>query len=228
MKKYLLIITTIFLFIFNIKVYALCDDIELLSKMDEFKIQVIEDKDMMVNMPNLEQPVLEKAQYAYVLSFTPYSSDYIIRVTVDGESEFAKYTYKYNTYVIGSDIHYEPKKYIVEVFAAKGTACENERILARSYTVPAFNEFSASQYCDEHSDEDVCKINYDSSKMTEEDKENIVKKAENEKKEQNMTTYDKIMDFIKKSWLFVLIPVLIISLVYIVKISNYKKKESNR
>lgn len=228
MRKMKTFLIFLLIFVFSSNIHALCEDEYLKSLVNEFKVYIVEDEDMMVEIPGIEGEVLEKAEYAYLLLISPDSSDLVYKVTYDNEVEYAKYSYKYGTYAVGSYVHFIPKTYNIEVYGKPGTACSNEKLLERKYTIDAYNEYSGSNYCMEHKEEEICRINYDSSKITDEDKDKINNGNENINDKNNLTVFDKIVLLIKKGWIFILIPILIISLFYVIKIKSYKKKESSR
>lgn len=228
MKRMKILLILLVMFAFSAKVFAVCDDEEMKELINSYEVYLVEDEDRMITVPGQDEEILDKAEYGYVLLFYPDSSDLVYKVTSSDGVQYAKYSYKYETYMIGSDIHFSPKNYKVEVYGREGTACSNEKLLEKSYLIPAYNEYSGSNYCREHKEEEICKINYDSSKITDEDKEKINGGNVDKEEKEEMTQFEKIMSFVKKALPFILIPILIISLFYIVKIKNYKKKESRR
>ncbi len=228
MSKIKIFLVFILMFVFSTNIFALCEDEELMSKINKFNIKIVEDEDKEIEISGVDTPVIQEAEYSYLLLFYPNTSDFVIKVSYDNEEEYASYSLKFGTYAIGSGTHYSPRKYKIEVFAAKGTACENERLLARYYDVPAFNEYSTSNYCTNHKEEEKCKVYFDSSKLTKEDKEDLPEEDEDKPTvEENLSFGEKIVRFIKKSWLFVIIPVLLITLIYTMMVVRHKKKEGN-
>ena len=208
MKKVSIIFLTIFLFLASFKVNAACEDKDLKDSMDKFEIKIINDSR------------IDEEKYNYILAFYPYSDKVTVEVKdSDGKSLDVEYNSDLGTYFVGSKYHFEDKKYNIKFFANYASSCDGEILVSQDYVVPKFNEFSLSEYCDNNSN-DICSPFYDVKGKTNEELGKMVGINTNEEKktEKNWLSY----------WYFILIPVLIISLIYIITINNYKKKVAKR
>ena len=64
----------------------------------------------------------------------------------------------------------------------------------------------------------------DTSKVSKEEFKKEAEKQEEKKKEENMNIVEKSLQYILKYGLFILVPFLLISIYYVVKMNQYKKK----
>ena len=219
MKYFVKILLIIVMFTFILHVSATCNDSELVDSSHNVKVNFIEDEEIGDTNENAE----EELDYAYVLAFDGANGDLKITVydPIEKKTIDAEYSSKYKKYIVGSIIHYSPKTYEINIYSSSKT-CSGELLRKINYTVPAFNEYSLSTFCKQNPNVEECKMNYDASKMTSEDFNKIKEKVNND----NILSSDNIFDNVKKYWFVVLIPILLISILYGIKIYSYKKKES--
>lgn len=226
MKKLLSFVLLIYIFFFSIKlnVSAACNDEELKEYAKNFQARLITEEDY------LNKIILETNEgYGYLVAFYPY--DERVRIEVNDNSNKTinvRYSPSLGTYYFGGNINDSESKIDVYVRANNNSSCSNELLLENKYKIPKFNEYSLSEYCDNNKSDEKCNILYDSSNVSFKDFKEYVEKQEEENNYKNMTTYQKVINFIKNNWYFILIPVLLISIIYIISIRNYKKKVSNR
>ncbi len=228
-KKISLMIVTLIVFLsFNSKAFAVCNDKELNDSASALNVRTMED--FIVTDEN--DNIIREKEYLYLLYFNKVLDNmegmYKIEVT-DSESD-KKYEAKYDktikTYYIGSLIHYTSKKYFITVYGGEKSKCPGERIKNIVYTVPPYNDYRDSLYCEEHLQEDICAFDYDSSKINEDKYQEIIDQKEKDRELDNMTFFQKTFYYIKSYWCFVVIPVVVISLFYLVVIFIYKKRGS--
>lgn len=226
MKKRINILFLAFLsfLVFQPKTFAICNDTELNDIAGDLNVSLIEDLEILGEDDKVER----ERQYLYLLSFgetlTGMKDKVKIEVT-DSENNkkyYATYDSFFDTYVIGSLIHFTPKTYNITVYGGDSSKCSNEKVKSFSYKVNAYNTYRDTEYCQEHLDEDICAIDFDSSSFNDEDFNNLI----NSNNEENLNFFQKVWNFIKLYWYYVVIPVVVISLFYIVVIFVYKKKGS--
>lgn len=192
------------------KVYAFCND----SKLNDYaeKVKVVYKEEVKTNDYNPE--------YAYVLLLSPYNEQVNVKVKSGGKTYDISYDEHYKTNAIGSNIHFNEKKYEIELYGNDKSSCNGELLRKIEYIIPGYNKYADYEYCETHKNEDICKSNIDSSNMTD---EKFTKKTNSE------VTYDNsFLGIIKRYWYFIVIPVLIVGGVYYYKVYLLKKKESKK
>lgn len=227
-KKIIIAMTLVFLLSFT-KVKATCDIDFINDIAEKFKVVYTEDTASKIISESGHVTEVETG-YAYFLVFSPYSDWIKIKVTnsLDSEEQVAKYNETQKTYVIGSYIHYQPKEYTIKVYGADSSTCSNELLKTTKITVPRFNDYSLFEYCALNKTEDICSMMKDTTKVSLEEFKEITSKTEDEKKIDNMTTFEKVKYYALRYGLFILIPILIISIYYVIKMKQYKKKVRNQ
>lgn len=228
-KKISLMIVTLIVFLsFNSKAFAVCNDKELNDAMDAMSIDIIEDFDF----NDAEGNVVREREYFYLLYFNQAldNMEGMFKIEVTNDETNTKYQAKYDkdleTYVIGSLIHDKKKKYFFTIYGGDNSKCPGETLKRLTYTVPGYNYYRDSVYCEEHPEEDICAFNYDSSKIDADKYDEIIKERDEERKIASMNFFQKAFYYIKSYWYFVVIPVVVISLFYLVVIFIYKKRGS--
>lgn len=227
MNKIKVVFTIVFMFVFSTNIFALCNDQELVDSAEKIKVEFIEDSDFEIISKDANGNEVKTnidRQFAYVLSFTPYNEDLLIGAvdSIDNELVPAVYHALYKSPVIGSGVHYEPKKYEIYIYSQKKDSCYGELLRTMEYTVPEYNTFSSSDFCKDNPNISECAIQYDTSKLTEERINELKRTTEIS----NMTFIEKALYNVKRYWYFILIPILLISIYYVVKIVSYRKKAS--
>lgn len=126
---------------------------------------------------------------------------------------------------IYSNVKYEIKTYYSD------ETCGVEPI--KTYTVETgiYNKFSDSEVCWDKLDLDVCKNNYtaDEVKKYYNDKElsedNIEKIIKEEKTQKDAENKKSVIDIIKEYYLYVLVPIMVLSVFYVTRILIIKKRK---
>lgn len=232
MKKKI-IIAIAFIFLMSItRVKAACSNAELNDLAEKFKVVYTEETDLIMVTDGEDEtsPVDWAKEYAYYLTFSPYSDKLKVKVTnsLNKDEQIAEYKESQKTYVIGSYIHYNPKEYTIKVYGGEKSACPNELLKTTKITVPRFNNYSMYDYCKSNKSEEICSMMKDTTKVTPEEFKEIVNKSEEKKKIENMTPLEKFKYYGLRYGLFILIPILAISIYYAVKMAQYKKKVRNQ
>ena len=234
MKKLICSILLIFssLIMFNVK--ALCYDEELNEWAVNVSVSFKEDERF---IPIGESSLEEEEFFAYFLSITPMRDDIIIKVT-DGSGNVAEgksYNIdldndgkKEDEYGVGCYTNLDDETYVIEVYGKEGSACPNELLKTLKYTVPQYNDFIKSEYCEEYPDHELCQtFTNKTENMTEDEFKDILEKYDEDIKEKELTA-SKIFKIIIEYGIYILVPLVIISIYYIVKIAKFKKEERNK
>lgn len=148
-------------------------------------------------------------------------------VVVMEDYENSSITYHYEDFVDGDlnlDIYkiIKTTNYIIKIYS-EDTTCGTESLKTMSYKTPKFNVFYSNSKCQENRKLEMCNAFYDTKSMNANEfsqklNEEIRKLEESEK---------SFMDYILKYYLFVLIPIIIIVLIYIVRILILKRGNKN-
>lgn len=223
-KVNLILFSILCLFIFTFKVDAVCNDKALNEWATNATIEYMEDVDIRDPKDNL----IHSKEYLYLLFISTQNEKGKIMVK-DSEDE-NEYEIKYDDeifygYVVGSYLHMNEKTYTFTLYGAENSACPNEKLRTIEYKVPAYNVYSRSKYCLENPTEDICKTNSNEMKDVS-DKEfiNIVNKKEEEQKIAKMNFFEKALYYLKKNWYFIVIPIVLVSAFYAIRIYILKKK----
>ena len=227
-KKIIIAISLIILMLFT-RVKATCEFEEFNEMAEKFKVVYTEDTVPKIVSESGKVTELKK-EYAYFLVFSPVTEMLKIEVTnsLDKKVQIAEYNNTQKAYVIGSYIHNEPKEYTIKVYGTNKSLCSGELLKTTKITVPGFNEYSLFEYCVENETEDICSMMKDTSKVSLEEFKEIASKTEKQKKIENMTALEKVKYYALRYGLFILIPILAISIYYVVKMREYKKKVRNQ
>ena len=216
MKKILL--GFIMLAVFIVNVNAECNNEELNDWATKAEVEFTEVKELYTDV----------SDYAYILSVTPARDD-IRLVVYDGKNDSAnseKYTMADGKEIIGVGCYtnLEEEKYTIEVYGAKGTSCENELLKKMDYSVERFNKYIKDARCKD-SDSEYCKTFTNSTaNMTEKEFEKALKKdIDGDSK----TASEYIKIFLKYA-LFVVVPLAIVSVFYVIRIGKYQKQERDK
>lgn len=179
----------------------------------------------------------EYSKYAYFLTIDPYKGDprkgegQFRLVVYDGdgnraEAEVIPLGDGTKIYGVGCFTNLEEETYTLEVYGALDGACSNELLKKVRYTVPRFNRMVKSAKC-ENSESELCKTFTNATKdMTEEefnkkvDEDNGATKGE--------TTFKDILKSILNLLLYIIVPLVVISVVYLIKIKKYKQEERKK
>ncbi len=229
MKKNKLLITFLFMFIFSMSVKATCNNVELNDLAEKFNAMYIElDHGDLVFMDSSR--IKYSDEYGYVVFLYPYSSKLKVIATdsiTNTRNEIEK-DEVLEAFSIPSYIHYKEKKYSIELYGADDSMCPGALLKTLNFTVPKFNEYSMYEHCEKNSDEEICKMMKNTSNISQDDYEEIVQESNEKNKIKNMPLGEKIIYYAKRYYLYALIPILLISTYYVIKIRKYKKRVENQ
>ena len=218
MKKLILCIVCLFMCIINVN--AECNDPELMKWADsvELKFQTSDG--------------IKNANYLYYLYLDPYRDDIEITATNDLYSDVSNGAIQENgKYGIASRIHFESKTYTVNVYVKKdANVCAGEQLLRLKYTVPQYNSYSNSAYCEAYPEAELCKKMSDADDLNQEEfidqmEEYIENKNLKDKKKDDRSIFEIIVcDYL----IWLLIPALIIGIIYGNKIKKVRRAKDEK
>ena len=228
MKKILIhIFLLICLFSFNVTIYAKCNDEELLNWANNVSIKLIDYKELYDKEGN--KIYTGNLNYDYLLALDPSRKDVVIKATDLEKKNFtSEYVYGYRVTAIGCYINLEEMTYDIKIYGGEDSACPNELLRTIKYTVPPYNEYSKKEYCNENPDLAICQTYKDTSNVTQEEfYQEVIENSEPEIIEENKNDNKKILDIIEYL-LFILVPIVIASIIFNVKLNKFKEKEGNK
>lgn len=224
MKKINLILFSVLcLFSLSFKVNAACNDEELNKWALNAYVEYEEDADLIDEDGN----VLREKEYLYLLHVVPYyeKGKVMVKDSHSNKEYEVEYDELYDSYVLGSYLHMDEKTYTFTFYGSSNSSCPNQKLRTIEYKVPSYNVYSNSRFCLENPLEDICKTNSNDMKDVD-DKEFVdtTNKKEEEQRVANMNFFEKVLYYLKKNWYFIVIPIVLVSAFYVIRIYIYKKK----
>ena len=226
-KSFKILLCAFFAFVLCINVNAECQDEELNEWATKVEAAFKENK----------TTGGDAAKYAYFLSITPQKGSYSdgteqFRIVVIDESGAKANGELYTLgdgstiYGVGCYTNLEEETYTIEVYGSEKSKCANEKLKTLRYTVPRFNRMVKNAKCIDN-DIELCQTFTNSTKdMTEAEFEKEVEK-QTKAKEEPMTTTD-ILKLALSYGLYIIIPLAIITIIYISKVKKFKKEERKK
>ena len=182
--------------------------------------------------------------YAYFLTIAPLREDIKVKVTdVSGNSAYAKkYDYIYyknnadglpeqvedSIYGVGCYNNLENETYKIEVYGGDSSACKNELLKTLTYTVPRYNRLFKSQLCEKYPDHELCNPYTDKTKNMSEAEFNKKMQEYDEEISGNVEKERSLIIKILIYSLYMIIPFVIVTVIYMTKIKKYKKSERRK
>ncbi len=224
MKIFKVFIIVFLLFVCTFNVKALCSDTELNNFVSKMQLGYSLDEDKKIVDENGKEYLIPQ-KYAYLIKIYPYSDKIKVMVkdSLSGETNEAKYDESLEQYVYGSYIHYSPKTYTISIYGNDKSSCPNSLISSAQITMPSFNEYSLYSACQDN-DDAMCSIVYDSSDLTPEEFNKAIEEKKEENKYNNMNFFEKVGYYISRYWFFVVAPIVVISIIYGYEILSHKKR----
>ena len=217
MKKFnLFILSLIIVFSFSIVIKADCMDEEL----NEWAT-TIEPKFVM----NSEKTAQEY-MYAYFLTINPIRDDIIIKVTDDnGQTVEGENFELLDLYGVGCYTNIKEETYTIKVYGGQNSSCKNELLRTMTYTAKPYNDMIKTSQCEKYPEHELCQVFTDKTQnMTRDEFNSAMKEYEKEVESKNFT-FKKLLNLLKEYIVYILMPFGIITIIYIVKIDKFKKKE---
>ncbi len=216
MKKFKLFLLSFFtIILFTTNVYAECDK----DNIEDLREWATKAEVLFTETTNAYSD-----QFAYFLSVTPARDDIIVKVEDQyGAMDEAQEYKEVNLYAVGCNTNLEEMTYTVSVYSK----CNNELLKTMKYIVPRYNRMIQNDVCEKYPNHELCKAFTNATKdMSEAD---FLKTMEEYDKAHTETTiWEKIVSIVREYGIFILVPFLIITLVYIIKIQEFKKEERKK
>lgn len=228
-KKFLLSCLFICLFVFNIRVNALCYDNDLNSWSNDVKIKFVPFDKYLTN-EETGKPLKETMIYSYILTTNIQRDDIVMKATTNtGVNLEGIYIPGHKVYGIADYTPKDGAKYEITIYGGKNSACPNEVIKTFNYEVEKFNFYYKTEKCEKYPDAPLCKMFKDTDDVTlEEFNEEMDKYIASVDPNNNRNWFSSFLKFIVSYGLFILIPFIIITLVYMYKIGKIKKVERKK
>lgn len=228
MKKGVLLGLIIFSsFVFYLKVDADCS----IVKADANNITVSTEKSIeKVHIPDENNEGYDE-DYEIVKVYTVISNlkeGMSVKVTNDYNNEELNLSYsdsENGVLKIESPTIYRRVNVKVNVYGSS-EVCD-EVVKEETITTESYNTYTNSDKCVNNKDLEVCDPFYDANKKTPEEFEKLVKEERKKIDEANKTFVDKALESLSKYWIFILIPVLVIIVVFVVRIIILKRGKNN-
>ncbi len=228
MKKKLLI-SFLFLCIFNIKVDALCYDDDFNEWADKAEIEFIDFNKNLIN-EKTGKPLRETMIYSYVLTTNIQREDIVMKANTSYGSNLE------GIYIPGHKVYgiadYTPKdgvKYDITIYGSKDSACPNEVIKTFKYEVEKFNFYFKTEKCEKYPDAPLCKRFKNTDDITlEEFNQEMDEYIDSVEPHKKGNWFSSFLKFMVSYGVFILIPFIVIALLYMVKIGKTKKMERNK
>ena len=232
MKKKLFVFLVLFLFLFTGKVNALCNDEELNNWANRVKIERKEYRNSGFTDKDGKYVWTGSLGYAYFFAPNIKRTDIYMVATnnVDDEEQQSEYFPGYDTVGIGGYNNLDEVKFTINVYGSEESACPDELLKTEKITVPPLNRYVTSEFCDKYPEHENCASYKDTSKITQEE---FVKEAEKYTKdhsddENEKSFIQKVLDSLLEFGPFVVIPFIVISIYYSIKIKKFKKAEMEK
>lgn len=231
MKKVLLCVLLVLLSFTGIKVCATCFDDTLNTWIEKVKIKQVIISDDYKAPSGVSNEDLSNYSYLLMLDIPRSDLKVMAKDTYSSSEYEVEYDSNYKNYVIGSEVHFINKVYTITIYMADdATSCAGEKMRTFTYTVPKYNQYHDTSYCEGNPDDENCGM-YTEVKDTDkidtiikDDYDDMIKKEEYS----TLSFIEKAIFVIKEYYLYVLIPVIAISIVYYVIIMITKKRREKK
>lgn len=233
MKKiYKLFLIPIILISFSYKTKALCNDEDLNNWANKVSLKVVEyNPTTEFAKSNDIKIILDKVEAAYLLQLTEQRSDVTMRaVCTYSDDELEVKDLYYYGYSILAKGHLKEAIYGVNIYGSEDSACPNELLKTIKYKVPAFNGYLHTEYCEKYPNHENCGSHSDTADISNDE---FLKEMEEYDKKENPTEEEKtiwqvLYNIIREYGFYIVVPFLIVTLIYVIKIENVKKKEKEK
>lgn len=227
MKKVLLFVLTLFVFV-HVNAEE-CLEKEYIDWASDLKPVFT-----VFNYNEHEDLDLTKYQYAYFLSLSKERDDITFNVIDKYNNTIpADHFDEINIYGAGlyKEIEGKEETYKIEVYGNAKGSCNGKLITTLEYTVPAFNQYYKTQYCDKYKEHELCQVFTNATQnMTLDDFKSEMRAYEEELNKKN-NFFARVWDFIVSIRVYilcVLIPIIAVSIYYNLKIKRYKKMRNRK
>ncbi len=228
MKKVLFFI---FIFcVFSLNINALCYNDDLNDWALNVDVKFIDFNRNLIN-EKTGKPLYETMDYSYILSLNNMRDDIVLKATTDYGAELE------GIYVPGHKVYgivdYTPKNgaiYNIRVYGSEDSKCSNELLKTITYEIEPFNFYYKTEQCEQYPEAPLCAIYKDTSDITEKEFKEEMKRYEESinPTKPKPSMWKIIMSYMKNYGIFVLIPLVILSVYFLKKIHVVKKHERKK
>ena len=214
MKKIIFgfVILTLF-FVNALTCKAVCNDNVLLAAKD-VKVEAISMTDDLIY---------------YVIKISNLTPDIYVTVYEDDNETTTTYTYddsENGVIEIEQWYIYEKVYYTVNVYS-NVEGCTGESLNEIRVNTKKFNERYGYVSCEENPDYEKCDPFYEPPAGEEQTDEEFYEEIQEYNKKQNTSFWDKVSNIIKEYYLYALIPILVVTIIYVIIIWIYKSKRGD-
>lgn len=218
------------LFSFNLKLNASCLDNELTQWAVDANVEFVSFDRYLVDEKTGKEIHELGFDYAYILTLNNMRDDIVIKASTESGRKLE------GIYVPGHKIYglvdYTPKygaKYKIEIYGSDKSACPKSLLKTINYEIEQFNFYHKTEACEKYPEAEICKMYKDTSDMSyEEFKEEIKKYEESNQEKPKDNFFTKMFRFFANYGIFILLPIIIAVIVYMVKIGKQKINERKK
>ena len=232
MRKRILFISLflVAMFSFNLKLNASCLNSELNEWALDTNVKFVDFDRYLIDEKTGKEIHELGFDYAYILTLNNMRDDIVIKATTASGIKLE------GIYVPGHKVYglvdYTPKygaKYKIEVYGSDKSACPNVLLKTIHYEVEQFNFYHKTEACEQYPEAEICKMYKNTSDMSyEEFKEEIKKYEESIQEKPKDGFFTKFLRFFANYGIFILLPIIIGVIVYMVKIGKQKIGERKK
>lgn len=212
MKKLMILCFVLFSFFYSINLLnADCED--LISKSKNVKVY----KESIAPKSDKENPTIG-------VRIENITDDYYVKITNDVNDK--EVTIKYSdtengTYFFKSPNVYKNVKVNVNLYSSNNNVCNSTDSLVNfEVSTDVFNQYYYLNICQNNLDLDMCKPFQNNEELN---KEEFVKKIEDDIRVRDMSIFERVWEFIKDYYLYALVPFILLSLIFIIRIVLLKR-----
>ena len=227
-RKLLIIFLFLCFFSFNIGVDALCYDNDLNDWATDLELEFIDFDPTLIN-EETGKDLGYTMNYAYILGLSKHRDDVVLKAVDDNDNQNTwMYIPGHKIWGIPSYSKLYTVHYKLSVIGGEKSACPNEIIKTFEKSVEPFNLYYKTEKCQDYPDAPLCAIYKDTSNVSEQEFKIEMEKYIIENVPPKVSFFKKIINFVMDYLIYIIIPFVLISIVYVVKINNVKRKEKNR
>lgn len=230
-KSFFILFLFIEYMIFIPKVYAICEDAELNNWASSIQIEKLDYSVTGFTDEQGNHVWTGGLEIAYMLAPSKARKDIYLTATnnLDDDIQESRYIPGYDIIAIGTYSNIVEIKYTVNVYGSEDSACPNELLKTQRITIPPLNKYVTSEFCDKYPEHENCTQYKDTTGITQEEFIEEAKKYEKEHKDDKINSIkDIIISGLKEYSLFVLVPLLSVSIYFIIVINKYKREERDK
>lgn len=228
MKKFLFFV--LIFFVCSLNINGLCYDSSLNEWALNTKIKFIDFNRNLINEETGE-PLYKTMDYSYILTVDNSRDDIIIKASTSYGAEIE------GIYVPGHKVYglvdYTPKNgaiYNIKIYGNDKSVCKNELLKTITYEIEPFNFYYKTEECEMYPEASLCTMYKDTSDVTEKEfKEEMKAYAESLNSDvDDPSWFEIIISYFLNYGIYILLPIVVLSIFYLKKIHVVKKNERKK